>query len=204
MGSSRNLLQTLTLTAFLCAAAAFSDSAKAQQRSAAALKKSETHVYLMRGLFGVFSLGMDDLAGKLEADGYRANVYGWDSWQQVADTIAGNYQRGQVQIAVIGHSLGANAVFLVSDNLQRRNIRVILGVTFDATEPGKVPGNVGTFINFWARDGFGQPVDAPPGYTGELENFDLSGQPNIDHTSIDALDRFHQLVIQKLEKLTSR
>ena len=29
------------------------------------LMRSETHVYLMRGLLGIFSLGMDDLAGKL-------------------------------------------------------------------------------------------------------------------------------------------
>lgn len=174
------------------------------QKPAAALKKSETHVYLMRGLFGIFSLGMDDLAGKLQADGYRANVYGWDSWQDVADTIARNYRAGEVQIAVIGHSLGANAVFLVSDDLQRKNIPVLLGVTFDSTEPRKVPRNVGTFVNFWANDGFGHPVEAAPDYAGELANFDLSGQPNIDHTSIDALDQFHQLVIQKLEKLTSR
>jgi hypothetical protein len=184
--------------------AAISMPSHAQQPGAAALEKSETHVYLMRGLFGIFSLGMDDLAGKLKADGYRADVYGWDSWQQVAETIARNYRHGQVQIAVIGHSLGANAVFLVSEDLRSRNIPVLLGVTFDATDPGKVPANVGTFINFWAKDGFGHPVEAGPDYAGELDNFDLSGQPNIDHTSIDALDRFHQFVIQKLEKLTSQ
>ena len=28
------------------------------------------------------------------------------------------------------------------------------------------------------------PVTAVPGYPGHLENFDLSGQPGIDHTSI--------------------
>jgi hypothetical protein len=198
-----SILRTAALAAVL-SIPTFAEPARSQQGASAALKKSETHVYLMRGLFGIFSLGMDDLAGKLKADGYRANVYGWDSWPQVADTIAGNYQQGQIQIAVIGHSLGANAVFLVAENLQRRNIPVILGVTFDATEPGKVPFNVATFVNFWAKDGFGHPVDAAPGYTGELDNFDLSGQRNIDHTSIDALDSFHQLVIQKLDRLTSR
>jgi hypothetical protein len=90
------------------------------------------------------------------------------------------------------------------DHLRNRNIPVLLGVTFDATDPGKVPLNVGTFINFWAKDGFGHPVEAGPDYAGELDNFDLSGQTGIDHTSIDALDRFHQFVIQKLEKLTGQ
>jgi hypothetical protein len=166
-------------------------------------KRADTHVYLMRGLFGIFSLGMDDLAGKLSQQGYRPNIYGWDSWEQVATVIAQRYDGGhRGPIVVIGHSLGANAVFYVSDNLNRRNIPVLLGVTFDATEPGKVPNNVAAFMNFWARDGFGHPVQAEPGYRGDLSDFDLSGQPNIDHTSIDALDQFHQIVIAKLGNMT--
>jgi len=167
-------------------------------------KRADTHVYLMRGLFGIFSLGMDDLAGKLNQHGYRSDLYGWDSWEQVAALIVERHERGhRGPIVVIGHSLGANAVFYVSDHLHRRSIPVLLGVTFDATEPGKVPDNVTTFINFWARDGFGHPVQASANYAGELDNFDLSSQSDVDHTSIDALDRFHQFVIGKLSNMTS-
>jgi hypothetical protein len=197
----------LVSAAFLAAAFSLSSStfeaAEAQQRRAAS-KKADTHVYLMRGLFGVFSLGMDDLAGKLHSDGYRASIYGWDSWEQVAETIERNYQGGQNSVVVVGHSLGANAVILVSERLQKNGVPVLLAVTFDATDPHKVPMNVGTFLNFWARDGFGHPVEALPGYKGELDNFDLSGQSNIDHTSVDALDQFHRLVIAKLDGLTSK
>jgi hypothetical protein len=197
------------LMAVAIAAAAFVSTAGpilAQHRSHTPPppKRAETHVYLMRGLFGIFSLGMDDLAGKLNQHGYQSNLYGWDSWEQVAALIIERHDRGhRGPIVVIGHSLGANAVFYVSDRLYQRSIPVLLGVTFDATEPGKVPDNVTTFINFWARDGFGQPVEASASYAGELDNFDLSGQSGIDHTSIDALDRFHQFVIVKLGKMTS-
>lgn len=197
------LMPSAFLAAILSLSAFAFDAAEAQQRRAQS-KKADTHVYLMRGLFGVFSLGMDDLAGKLHRDGYRANIYGWDSWEQVADVIQRNYQSGQNEVVIIGHSLGANAVILVSERLQKNNVPVLLAVTFDATDPHKVPMNVGTFLNFWARDGFGHPVEAQTGYKGDLDNFDLSGQSNIDHTSIDALNQFHQLVIAKLDGLTGK
>jgi hypothetical protein len=199
---TRVVLSSFSAAVLTLAAAAF-EPAEAKRKHATG-NKTDTHVYLMRGLFGVFSLGMDDLSEKLRRDGYRAEVYGWDSWEQVTDIIERDFRHGQHEIVVIGHSLGANAVFQVADRLQSRGIPVLMGVTFDATDPGRVPMNVGTFINFWARDGFGHPVQAPPDYTGELNDFDLSDQPGIDHTSIDALDRFHVFVIQKLDDLVSR
>lgn len=167
-------------------------------------KRSETHVYLMRGLFGIFSLGMDDLAGKLNAKGYRSDVYAWDNWQNVSALVAKRYADGhRGPVVVIGHSLGANSVFAVADDLQKRNIPVEIGVTFDATQPGQVPSNVTMFINFWARDGFGHPVRPSPDFAGDLEDYDLSTQAGIDHTNIDALDRFHQFIIGKLDGMTT-
>ena len=79
---------------------------------------------------------------------------------------------------------------------------MLLGVIFDATEVRQVPPNVTTFINFYARDGFGHRAVAGPGFVGELDNFDLTTDGTITHTNIDALDRFHQLVIDKLTHLT--
>lgn len=200
-------LDRILPTAFLAAAFAFSplllEEADAKNRKAVSTKPN-THVYLMRGLFGIFSLGMDDLADKLKKDGFRAEVFGWDSWPQVTEKIESDFRHGENEVVVIGHSLGANAVFQVADRLQSRGIPVLMGVTFDATEPGQVPVNVSTFVNFWAEDGFGHPVRAPAGYTGVLEDYDLSGQPGIDHTSIDAMDRFHVYIIEKLDELVIR
>lgn len=210
MNATRRIFVLAVLAAFAGASlmpAAIANPTKRSNHPARlppAPKRSDTHVYLMRGLFGIFSLGMDDLAGKLNGLGYKTEVYGWDSWEQVVGTASGRYGGGDHgPIVVIGHSLGANAVFGVADALQQQAIPVAIGVTFDATEPGQVPENVAVFINFWARDGFGQPVEASPDYTGDLENYDLSTQPGIDHTNIDALDQFHQFIIGKLDEITS-
>jgi pimeloyl-ACP methyl ester carboxylesterase len=165
--------------------------------------RADTHVYLMRGLFGVFSLGMDDLAGKLNNRGFSASVYGYDVWQTIADQIVQRRQNGHTgPVVIIGHSLGANATFDVANSLNTRDVPVQLGVIFDATEVRQVPANVTTFINFYAKDGFGHRALAGPGFLGELDNFDLTTDGTITHTNIDALDRFHQLVIDKLMHLT--
>lgn len=165
--------------------------------------RADTHVYLLRGLFGVFSQGIDALAAELVGLGYVSEVYGWDESQKVIDQISSRFAGGHAgPVVVIGHSLGANAVIEVATAVQAQSVPVDLGVTFDATDPGPVPANVAVFINFWANDGFGKPVAAVPGYSGQLENFDLSGEPGIDHTSIDTRERFHQFVITTLESMT--
>lgn len=168
-------------------------------------KQTQTHVYLMRGLFGIYSLGMDSLAKKFQDQGYRAQVYGYESWSAIVQTIHQNYESGhRGPVAVIGHSLGANAVFDVASELHKRQIPVLLGVIFDATEPRQVPPNVDTFMNFFsAKDGFGKRAAPGPGFQGVLENHDLSAT-GIDHVSIDELDPFHKMIIGKLTKLVSR
>lgn len=174
------------------------------QSAAAPLpSRADTHVYLLRGLFGVFSQGLDALAEQLMAQGYHAELYGWDESQHVIDLIRRRDQQGhEGPTILIGHSLGANAVIMVAESLNKRGIAVDLAVTFDATDPDPVPQNVAILINFWADDGFGVPVTAVPGYTGDLQNIDLSDEPGIDHTSIDTMDQFHQTVIARLESIT--
>ena len=38
------------------------------------------HVYLLRGLLNIFSLGMDDLAAKIQAKGISASVHYHSEW----------------------------------------------------------------------------------------------------------------------------
>ena len=38
--------------------------------------RAETHVYLLRGWFGVFSTGLDSLAGELRSKGIKAEAVG--------------------------------------------------------------------------------------------------------------------------------
>ncbi|GLK82587.1 alpha/beta hydrolase [Ancylobacter defluvii] len=189
----------------LLASATTAASAHLRPKTSTVPDRADTRVYLMRGLFGVFSQGMDDLAGKLRTSGYSAEIYPWDQWQQVLALAAQRYSVDRPStVVVIGHSLGANAVFSVADGLQRRGIPIYLAVTFDATQPRPVPDNVANFVNVWARDGFGTPVRALPDYRGNLQNFDLSGAPGVDHETIDRLDQFHQLILTQLNELTNQ
>ena len=71
------------------------------------------HVYLLRGLLNIFSLGMDDLAAKLQARGVAATVHNHADWQGIADDIAAKYKAGKHgPVILIGHSLGADAVMI--------------------------------------------------------------------------------------------
>ena len=49
------------------------------------MAQSRAHVYLLRGLMNIFSLGMDQLAGKIERYGIPASVYNHSLEQAVAD-----------------------------------------------------------------------------------------------------------------------
>src|ERR1700761_4771483 len=75
------------------------------------MAQSRAHVYLLRGLMNVFSLGMDTLAEELNARGVYATVDNHTSWQGLADQAAARYKAGtEGPIIIIGHSLGADAV----------------------------------------------------------------------------------------------
>ena len=175
-------------------------SANAQGTKPAAA--SEVQVDLLRGLADIFSRGMDTLAGKLNHLGYSAQVYSTHGWQSVAQRIASKYSRGHKDIVVvIGHSLGANATFNVSNALDRQNIPVELIVTFDATSPQPVPKNVLHFVNFYQENGFGKRVSPGPGFQGDI---DLTADMGLSHTTIEKSPRLHAAVMQKIADVVKK
>lgn len=169
-----------------------------------AAANAEAQVYLLRGLLNVFSLGMDGLADKLKPHGFQPQISSWEFGPEIADKLATDYANGRKgHIFLIGHSLGANTTFDIADRLQKKNIPVSLVVTFDPTISGAAPSNVASFVNFYARDGFGHQVTAGPNFTGELDNLDLTADKGITHSNIDARDQFHQFVITKMLEVTT-
>jgi hypothetical protein len=54
--------------------------------------QARAHVYVLRGLFNVFSLGMDSLADELKRRGVDATVHGYAEWQTLADRAAADYK----------------------------------------------------------------------------------------------------------------
>jgi len=183
----------------LLAAGAKEDSAQ----QAGARSGQQARIYMMRGLLGIFSLGIDSLAGKLRAQGYEPQILGWDQWGQIASEILANNRNGDTsQIILIGHSLGSNSTIQVANAIQQQNIPVDLIVTFDITQPLQVPRNVQRFINFFQNNGFGERAVPGYGFTGELQNIDLTADSTIGHGNIDEIPRLQQAVVDKVLEIT--
>ena len=141
-----------------------------------------TKVYLLRGFLNVFSLGMDDLATKLQANGISATVMNHADADFIASRILTAYNAGDHgPIVLIGHSLGADAIVEVADALARYNIPVALLVLFDGTEAHQIPVNVGSAINYTKHF----MITPQFGSRSSISNVDLSGDAGIDHLSID-------------------
>jgi hypothetical protein len=141
-----------------------------------------TTVYLLRGFLNIFSLGMDDIATKLQADGISATVMNHADADFVTSRIVSNYNAGaRGPVVLIGHSLGADAVVEVADALAQYNVPVALLVLFDGTAAHQVPPNVVTAVNYTKHF----MISALPGSRGTVSNVDLSGDAGIDHLTID-------------------
>jgi hypothetical protein len=185
----------------VCSAVYFTAAghAAAQKKVQPVAAPRHVQVDLFRGLADIFSRGMDTLTDKLNRQGYAARVYSHTQWQSVARHIADRYVRGDRDIVVlIGHSLGADATLQIADALARSNVPVDLIVTFDGTRPHRVPGNVRHLVNFYQNNGFGKPISPGSGFSGELNNVDLTADSSLSHVTIDKSNRLHAEVIAKI------
>jgi hypothetical protein len=71
-----------------------------------------------------------------------------------------------------------------------------LVVPFDGTESYSTPANVGRLVNLTQRKyAYMRPG---PGFHGSLANVDVSGDPSIDHISIDKSPRLHARAISEV------
>ena len=152
---------------------------------------SSTHVYLMRGVFNV-SVGLDELAAKLNRRGVPATVYGPMSPGSVVSDAVRDYKAGKVRsIILIGHSLGGGAVFSVAESLKDEKIPVALMIVLDASG-GPAPANVRRVVNYYVDGG---KVTAGPGFRGSVQNIDVSKIPGMDHMAIQSMSSMHQKMI---------
>jgi len=163
----------------------------------------KAQIYMMRGLLGIFSLGIDSLAKRLRAQGYDPKILGWDQWGQIASEILQNNRDGDTgQIILIGHSLGSDSTIQVANAVKQANIPIDLIVTFDITQPLRVPSNVLRFVNFFQHNGFGKEAVPGYGFSGELNNIDLTADTSIGHGNIDAIPQLQQAVVDKVLEIT--
>ena len=192
-------------------AAAAPKAAKPKAKSASLSNSGEKrvsqgHVYLLRGLLNVFSLGMDDLAAKLQHRGVSAGVYEYGGWQSLCQDAAARYRAGGGPIILVGHSLGADAVIDMANMLGQMGIPVALVVAFDPTAPSVLTGKTtASFINYYQSDnGFGRPIHRGGGFRGNLSNVDLRKHTEFGHGSIDKSSMLHNAVIGRVMGLVGR
>jgi hypothetical protein len=163
--------------------------------------QSRAHVYLLRGLMNIFSLGMDTLCTQLNHNGVYATVHGYGEWQSLADRAAVDFKAGKEgPIILIGHSLGADAVMEMAAYLGRKGIPVAMVVPFDGTQSFAASDNVARVLNLTQRNY--AYMRRGPGFHGTLANVDVSSDPNIDHINIDKSPRLHARVVSEVLAIT--
>jgi pimeloyl-ACP methyl ester carboxylesterase len=175
----RLLAGTLVLTSLILLPAGAQSAVKTAQHEV-----SRPHVYLMRGLMNIFSLGMDELAAKIAGHGIAASVYNHAVASEIVGEIAQKYQAGDHgPFILVGHSLGADAVMMMAQSLNAKGVPVALVIPFDGTASYAAPQNVACVLNLTQREYAYMRPGA--GFHGRLQNVDVSGDAGIDHFTID-------------------
>jgi hypothetical protein len=158
---------------------------------------SHPHVYLMRGLLNIFSLGMDQLAAQIARNGIDASVYNHSVEETVVGTIVQKYRAGDHgPYILVGHSLGADAVMVMAQQLNAQGVPVALVVPFDGTESYTAPANVSCVVNLTQRKY--AYMQAGAGFHGKLSNIDVSSDTTIDHVTIDKSPRLQAMALKEI------
>ena len=144
---------------------------------------SRAHVYLMRGLMNIFSLGMDSLGAQIQHHGISAVVYNHSMADSVVGDIISKYRAGDHgPYILIGHSLGADAVMQMAQMLNHAGVPVALVIPFDGTGSYGATGNVACVLNLTQRNY--AYMRAAPGFHGQLSNVNVASS-GVDHFTID-------------------
>jgi hypothetical protein len=160
---------------------------------------STTHVYLLRGVLNIFSLGLDDIADKLRAQGIPVTVANFVSWSSLADDAAAGYRSGQLKtIVLVGHSSGATALPDMVARLSQRGVPVKLVIGLDSVFRTKLAGSAEHYINFYVGSGAGEPVTRTADFRGKLDNVDVT-QTGVGHLTIDKNLMMQQKVIGAID-----
>ncbi len=165
--------------------------------------RGQPEVYLLRGLANIFSTGLDEIGRKLQAAGVDAHVEAFTAWRSISDKIIADRQKyGKQPIALVGHSLGANAIVSLAEALEKQNIQVDYIASFAATSPDPLPGNVKRAVNFYfATRSWGRPMAGGPRFRGRLVNRDCSRDLGVNHFNIEKQRALQDEVVRAILRL---
>jgi hypothetical protein len=158
------------------------------------------HVYLMRGVLNIFSLGLDDIAAKLEAQGIPVTVTNYLGWASVADEAAADYRSGRVKtIILVGHSSGATILPDMVARLSQQGAPVKLAIGLDSVFRTSLSGRVGRYVNYYIGSGNGEPVAPTRQLHGALENVNVQNVPGVGHLTIEKNEIMQRRVISDID-----
>ena len=176
--------------------------AEASPGNAVTSAAASTHVYLLRGVLNIFSLGLDDIATKLQQQGFNVTIANYLSWSSLADEAAAEYRSGRTRtIVLVGHSSGATALPDMVARLDRLGATVRLAIGLDSVFRTSLTGRVGRYINFYVANGNGEPVAKTSQFHGELENIDV-GRLGMGHLTIDKSEIMQRKVISAIDAVS--
>jgi pimeloyl-ACP methyl ester carboxylesterase len=142
-------------------------------------------------------LGMDQLAAQIARTGIDAGVYNHSVEETVVAAIVQKYRAGdRGPYILVGHSLGADAVMVMAQQLNAQSVPVALVVPFDGTGSYAAPGNVSCVFNLTQRKY--AYMQAGAGFHGKLSNVDVSSDTTIDHVTIDKSPRLQAMALKEI------
>jgi hypothetical protein len=160
------------------------------------------HVYLLRGVLNIFSLGLDEIAARLEAQGIPVTVINYLGWESLANEAAAEYRSGRINtIILVGHSSGATVLPDMVARLDQLGAPVKLAIGLDSVFRTSLSGRVGKYINFYIANGNGEPVRPTSQLHGTLENVNVQNVPGVGHVTIDKNEIMQRRVIAAIDSV---
>ena len=161
--------------------------------------------YLFRGVAGlIYSRGIDTLAARIQRAGIAASVGTYLLWRPVVDDAIRDYRRDPQPIALIGHSMGGDAVLDFAEMLNQAHIPVSLLVTYDPSRIAEdVPPNVERYINIFQSNNImgGGNVVQGSRFRGHYASYNLKDHNEIVHINIEKADRIQEQLVNKIAQL---
>ena len=161
--------------------------------------RADARVILLRGWFGVFSTGLDEIADALKAKGIRAEVAGHLHWRTAVDDILRERAEGKTDaLVLVGHSQGANNVIDMARMLEAKNVPVALLITLAPYRQNPISDNVMRAINYYQSTGWGAPITAATSFRGRLSNIDVEEDSTVSHINIDKSTRVQVDIVREV------
>jgi hypothetical protein len=170
-------------------------------------------VYLVRGWNGLWSEGVDALAGEIRSGGVDAAVYQQGQAEALGGAILARYREAPrpEPLVLIGFSFGADESIRIARKLDAAGLPVDLLVTLDPVTPPQVPPNVRQCRNYYQSNGVwdalpwlrGVPVRGEGWDVGRVVNTNLRDredllEPGTGHATIAANRKVHRAIVEQV------